>query len=143
MHIDESMIDLQHMESLCVGQGLRRAARAMTRRYDAALRPAGLTLGQFSILTMVTGAGPIALGTLAGKLGMDRTTMSRDLGPLQRRALVESVADPGDRRSRRFSTTAEGHRVLQTALPLWAKAQETSLSKVPDWPDVRKRLDAL
>lgn len=137
------MDDLRNMEAICVGQGLRRAARAVTRRYDAALRPAGLTLGQFSILAMVTGAGPVALGVLAARLGMDRTTMSRDLAPLQKRGLVESRIDPGDRRSRKLATTPEGRLTLDAASPLWAKAQAVSLKSVPDWPELRKRLDIL
>ena len=137
------MDDLHDMESLCVGQGLRRAARTITRRYDAALRPSGLTLGQFSILTMTAAAGPISIGALAARLGMDRTTMTRDLAPLQRRGLLESLADPKDRRSRKLGATAEGRRLLQEALPLWASAQTSSLERVPDWPELRKRLDEL
>lgn len=131
------------IERLCVGHGIRRAARRVTRRYDLALRASGLTLGQFSTLTMIMGRGPIGLGDLAGRLGMDRTTLTRDIKPLERRGLIMRTVDPDDGRARNLVISADGRRTLDEAMPLWSKAQAESLAAAPDWADVRQQLDKL
>ena len=103
----------------CLCLHLQRAARAAGRRFDAALRPLGLTNGQFSLLMSLNRPQPPTLGSVAGLLGMDRTTLSANLKPLERRGLVAMAADPADRRRHRLRLTAEGCRVLAAAVPVW------------------------
>lgn len=105
----------------CTCFRLRRAARLLSRHYNRALAPAGLNVNQFSILRRA-GEGPDPLGVLARKLGMDRTTLSRDLKPLVAAHRVELVAGD-DPRQRCVRLTAGGRRALQRALPLWRAAQ--------------------
>jgi len=106
----------------CVCFNLRRAVRTVTRHYDAALAPVGLTANQFSLLAVLSGTGPSGLGELASRLGVDRTTLTRNLKPLTRDGLVDT--QPGDdRRRRAIVLTAVGRVRLADALPLWRKAQ--------------------
>lgn len=107
----------------CACLHVQRAARALARRYDAALRPAGLTGGQFSILMSLNRREPPLLGAVAELLAMDRTTLTANLKPLQRRGLVEVVPDKRDRRARRLLLTHAGGTALSEALPAWRRAQ--------------------
>src|SRR5471030_1387193 len=84
----------------CLCLHVQRAARALARRFDEALRPLGLTNGQFSLLMSLNRPEPASMGPVASLLAMDRTTLTAALKPLQRRGLVEIAADPADRRSR-------------------------------------------
>ena len=94
----------------------------MSRRYDQRLAAAGLNLNQYSILRRL-GDQARTVGDLSGELGMDRTTLSRDLKPLLANAWVEGVAGV-DARQRPVRTTAAGRRVLAKAKPLWRQAQD-------------------
>jgi DNA-binding MarR family transcriptional regulator len=106
----------------CVCFNLRRTVRAVTRRYDATLAPVGLTANQFSLLAMLSGLGPIAPGVLADRLGTDRTTLTRNLGPLSRDGLID-IRPEEDRRRRTIHLTPAGRDRLAMALPLWRRAQ--------------------
>lgn len=108
-------------ERPCTCFRLRRAARLLSRHYDHALAPAGLNVNQFSILRRA-GEGAQPLGVLARKLGMDRTTLTRDLKPLLAQGRVALVAG-ADARQRCVRLAAPGRRALQRALPLWRAAQ--------------------
>ena len=103
----------------CLCLHAQRAARALARRFDAALRPAGLTNGQFSLLMALNRPQPPPMGPVAALLAIDRTTLTAALKPLVRRGLVVTVADLADRRSRLLSLTAAGAALLARALPLW------------------------
>ena len=103
----------------CLCLHLQRAARAVARRFDAAFRPLGLTSGQFSLLMSLNRPEPPGMGSVAALLAMDRTTLTANLKPLERRGLVEVMVDPADRRSRRLVLTAAGRALLATAMPLW------------------------
>ena len=103
----------------CLCLQTQRAARSLARRFDLALRPVGLTNGQFSLLMSLNRPQPASIGAVALTLAMDRTTVTAALKPLERRALVSQSADSTDRRSRLLALTAEGHAVLQKALPIW------------------------
>lgn len=108
-------------ERPCTCFRLRRAARLLSRHYDQALKPSGTNVNQFSILRRAE-AATLPLGVLAGRLGMDRTTLSRDLKPLLAAGSVELV--PGDDpRQRCVRLTDGGRRQLAAALPLWRAAQ--------------------
>src|ERR1700759_2946712 len=84
----------------CLCLHTQRAARALARRFDQALRPVGLTNGQFSLLMSLNRPVPPSMAPVAALLAMDRTTLTAALKPLQRRGLVEVAADPADRRGR-------------------------------------------
>jgi DNA-binding MarR family transcriptional regulator len=103
----------------CLCLHLQRAARAVARRFDEAFRPLGLTSGQFSLLMSLNRPQPPTIGNVAALLAMDRTTLTANLKPLQRRGLVEVAVDAGDRRSRRLVLTEAGWTLLATALPVW------------------------
>ena len=111
----------------CLCFNLRKAARVLTQTYDAALRPAGITAPQFTLLTALERQGPVSLSDLAAALGMDRTTLTRNLKPLQRDGLVVS-AEGDDRRVRLLTLTVAGRARLRDAGPLWLAVQ----SKVAD-----------
>src|SRR4051812_25350617 len=96
----------------CLCLHLQRAARKIGRRFDEALRPLGLTNGQFSLLMSLNRPAPPGMGAVADLLAMDRTTLTAALKPLERRGLVAVAPDPEDRRSRRMTLTAAGRRLL-------------------------------
>src|SRR3984957_6096890 len=92
----------------CLCLHVQRAARALARRFDVALRPVGLTNGQFSLMMSLNRPSPPGMGSVASLLAMDRTTLTAALKPLERRGLVEVIADPADRRSRLMKLTPAG-----------------------------------
>lgn len=102
----------------------RRTARAITQHYEQHLKPSGLTVTQFTLLAMLLLAGPRPLTRFAGQLGLERTTLTRNLRPLRARGLVtESAA--GDRRVRLLAITKRGKTAAREALPHWREAQES------------------
>src|SRR5436190_9076743 len=103
----------------CLCLHLQRATRTVARRFDEALRPLGLTSGQFSLLMSLNRPEPPIIGHVAGVLAMDRTTLTANLKPLARRGLVEIRVDKADRRSRRLVLTPAGRSLLAAALPVW------------------------
>lgn len=139
------MITARDIEKACILQALRRVARQLSRRYEDALKPVDLTAGQFSILAALLREKPAPLTGVAEGLGMDRTTLTRNLRPLERRGLVSSMPCPDDHRVRALSLTPKGRGVLEQALPLWQAAQAEAQRKLEDssWDDVRDRLDRL
>lgn len=108
----------------CLCLAAQRAARALARRFDAALRPAGLTNGQFSLLHALNRPDPPRLADLAPFLAMDRTTLTAALKVLEREGLAVSAPDPADRRNRRLRLTEAGHTRLRLAMPLWRAAHD-------------------
>ena len=103
----------------CLCLHVQRAARALARRFDEALRPLGLTNGQFSLMMSLNRPVPASMGAVASLLAMDRTTLTAALKPLQRRDLVEVTIDPADRRGRLLALTPAGREVLASAVPIW------------------------
>lgn len=108
-----------HVAQTCLCLHSQRAARALARLFDKALRPLGLSNGQFSLLMALNRPAPPTVGQLADFLAMDRTSLTAALKPLARRGLVEVIADTADRRSRKIAITAQGVALLQDALPIW------------------------
>ena len=129
----------------CLCLHVQRAARALARRFDDALRPLGLTNGQFSLLMSLNRPNPPGMSAVASLLAMDRTTLTAALKPLQRRGLLKVTPDPKDRRGRLLTLTAKGRKLLARAVPVWKSthlAVESQLSKGE--PDrLRKTLRAL
>ena len=105
----------------CLCLHLQRAARAVARRFDEALRPLGLTNGQFSLLMSLNRPEPPTIGRVASVLAMDRTTLTAALKPLARRGLVQISVDLVDRRTRHLVLTAAGRALLTEALPIWER----------------------
>lgn len=110
-----------HVRDTCLCLHAQRAARVLARRFDEALRPAGLTNGQFSLLMALNGPEPAPMGRIAALLGADRTTLTAALKPLVRDGLAETSIDPDDSRVRRVALTAAGHARLALALPIWTR----------------------
>jgi DNA-binding MarR family transcriptional regulator len=103
----------------CLCLHAQRAARALSRRFDEALRPAGITSGQFSLLNALNRPKPPPIGPVAQLLAMDRTTLTAALKPLERDGLVTIARDPDDRRSRLLGLTDKGRQALAAAVPIW------------------------
>jgi DNA-binding MarR family transcriptional regulator len=108
---------------LCNCLALRQVARHITQFYDQFLAPAGLCATQFSILARLDRLGPITISALAAELVMDRSTLDRNLQPLERKGLVAVVKGHTDRRSREIRLTDAGAERLRTAVEGWVKAQ--------------------
>ncbi len=107
----------------CVCDTMRRTARTLSRRYDAALAPCGLKATQFALLAQIANSGAMVLTHLADALAMDRTTLTRNLAPLERAGWV--VTGTGtDRRTRTIALTERGTTTLAAALPFWYTAQQ-------------------
>lgn len=112
-----------HVRDHCLCLHVRRAARALARRFDDALRPLGLTNGQFSLMMSLNRPHPPTMRDVANLLAMDRTTLTANLKPLERRGLVAVVADEKDKRSRRMSLTDDGRALLAKAVPVWTQTE--------------------
>jgi DNA-binding MarR family transcriptional regulator len=111
-------------ETPCSCASLRRTARLVSRGYDQALKPAGLRLTQYSILANVAAAEGLSVTALAERLAMDRTTLTRNLRPLERAGWVVRGAG-ADHRARTLGLTGEGREVLERARPLWQEAERS------------------
>jgi DNA-binding MarR family transcriptional regulator len=128
----------------CLCLHVQRAARAMARRYDEALKPVDLTNGQYSLMMALNREAPPTIGSVAALLAMDRTTLTAALKPLERRGLVIVAPDETDRRSRRLALTRAGRKLLERALPLWKRAQRANERLLAHSPDrLRAELRAL
>jgi DNA-binding MarR family transcriptional regulator len=110
------------MSCLCVAS--RQAARAVTTVYDRRLRPHGVRVTQFTILANLILRGPTALSALANALGLERTTLTRNLALLEDKGWIAIRSGDTDSRSRIISVTKEGRALVNTAFPDWRRAQE-------------------
>ena len=110
-------------DTRCTCGNMRAASRAVTRIYDEALRPSGLRISQYGVLSTVAAEWPVTVSKLAELMDLDRTTVARDLKPLERDGLLCLETCPDDGRVRHVRLTAEGRRRLKTARPLWRQAQ--------------------
>jgi DNA-binding MarR family transcriptional regulator len=111
-----------HVRDHCLCLHVQRAARALARRFDDALRPLGLTQGQFSLLMSLNRPEPPRIGDVSALLAMDRTTLTANLKPLERRGLLKVKVDKADKRGRRLVLTASGRALLAKAAPVWTQA---------------------
>ncbi|HXQ51389.1 MAG TPA: MarR family winged helix-turn-helix transcriptional regulator [Stellaceae bacterium] len=102
---------------------VRQAARHVTQLYDRFIAPYGLKTSQFSILARLGREGGMTINALAAALVMDRTTLGRNIRPLQRDGLVTMAVSPADRRSRVLRVTDKGARLVMKAAVGWAEAQ--------------------
>jgi DNA-binding MarR family transcriptional regulator len=102
---------------------VRSAARHVSQFYDQLLVPVGLRTTQFSILAKLKRHGPLTINALADQMVMDRTTLGRNILPLERDGLIEIQPVASDRRAKELHLTNAGEKRLQAALKAWAQAQ--------------------
>ena len=134
----------RHVMQTCAAMRSRTVARKITRLYDDALRPIGITLGQFTTLIGIRIAKPKSISGFAEKLGMERSTLTRNLKVLERMNLIK-IGPEQYRRAREMVVTEEGERVLAAAYPHWEDAQETLRSALgpDDWAAAYTTLNRL
>lgn len=120
-----------HVRDTCLCLAAQRAARRLARRFDAALKPLGLTNGQFSLMMSLNRPQKATMTSVCSLLAMDRTTLTAALKVLQKRRWVSSETDPQDRRGRLLSLTQEGHHVLAAALPIWTNCHAALDESLP------------
>ncbi|WP_017297734.1 MarR family winged helix-turn-helix transcriptional regulator [Nodosilinea nodulosa] len=120
--LNPSLAEVSQVPATCMGMHVRRASRIVTQVYDAALRPVGLGVNQFMLLSAIHLVGSAQITHLAQELFTDQTTLTRNLKLLEKRGLI--AINPGaDRRVKLVSLTAEGQSLLAQAFPLWEQAQ--------------------
>lgn len=129
----------------CLCLHVQRAARALARRFDEALRPHGLTNGQFSLLMSLNRPEPPPMSAVASLLAMDRTTLTAALKPLARRGLLKITVDDDDRRARLLRLTMQGRKALARAVSVWKSTHaEIEAQLDPGEPErLRKNLSDL
>lgn len=132
-----------HVRDTCLCLHAQRAARVLARRFDEALRPAGLTNGQFSMLMSMNRPGQVRMREVASLLGMDRTTLIAALKTLEKRGLVTTEPDPEDRRGRLLVLTEAGRERLAEALPIWTAEHGAVEAGLEDADHLRAGLIAL
>jgi DNA-binding MarR family transcriptional regulator len=120
----DPVLDPRDFAATCLCLAVRRAARAVARRYDQAFEGLGINNGQFTILMSLSAERDIGMSQVAQELGMDRTTLTAALKPMERDGLVTSSRDAGDRRSRLLAITAKGRALLKKAVPRWRRTQD-------------------
>jgi|SRR5579859_4272235 len=125
---DNIEVALEALQGKCACYNIRKAARIVTQLYDTILEPSGLLGAQFGLLATIAGAGASNISRLAEMLGMDRTTLTRNLRPLERQGFIEMDAGL-DRRTHIVRLTGQGRQALEAATPLWRRAQSIVLSR--------------
>jgi DNA-binding MarR family transcriptional regulator len=110
----------------CPGSRIRQASRLLSRVYNESLRPLGIQASQLSVLVAVAlfGEKGATIGELAKALVMDRTTLTRNVQPLERAGLLRVARAPNDARSRVMFLSLAGERMIESAFPLWELAQQ-------------------
>lgn len=122
-------LDPKAVLEVCLCHNIRRAARAMARRYDTALAGAGLTTGQFTILAAAAALSPLPIPVLREILALDRTSLNRTLKPLEQRGLIE-ISPGAGRRPGRIVLTDDGALAFREAGPLWRAAQAEAAQRL-------------
>jgi DNA-binding MarR family transcriptional regulator len=102
---------------------VRSAARHVTQLYDQFLAASGLRTTQFSILARLKRLGPLTINALAKDMVMDRTTLGRNILPLERDGLIRVETTASDRRAKELHLTKAGEKRLQMARKRWSAAQ--------------------
>jgi len=114
----------------CLCLASRRAARTLTRAYDRELRTFDIRATQFTVLVMLLLRGPTAIGDLADALGMERTTLTRNLALLESRGWIELRPGEDDARVRVVKVTRSGSRRVEEAFPAWRSAQAKAAARI-------------
>lgn len=129
----------------CACANLRRASRAVTQLYDAQLRPAGLTIAQFTLLQTISLAAPVTQSRLGQILVLDSTTLSRTLRLVERKRWIRRLRSGKDRRERQITLTPAGRALFKAAVPLWNRAQKLLLARLGRrrWKELLRELSAI
>ncbi len=127
--------------AMCTSFNLRKATRMVSQFYAEAMKASGLKGTQFSLLSVAVSAGPLPISRLAEEMAMDRTTLTRNLKPLEARGLIVVKAGE-DRRERVVVVTRAGEENLALALPMWRTAQTAMIDRLGDdlWSDLLRQL---
>jgi DNA-binding MarR family transcriptional regulator len=125
----------------CLCLHVQRAARALVRRYDEALRPVGLTSGQFSLLMSLNRPEPPNIAQVAALLAMDRTTLTANLKPLERRGFVQVRTGEPDKRRRILALTPSGRAALGASVSIWQQTHQALLGLLRETDPDRLRAD--
>jgi DNA-binding MarR family transcriptional regulator len=126
--VKKRFVTEQEAATTCACQKVRMAARAVTRAYDQALRPSGLRITQFTILVAASVSGGLPLHRLAEILGLERTTLTRNLATIEKEGLIRVARVDG--RTRKVLLSPAGAARLKQALPFWDQAQRTLRRKL-------------
>ena len=111
----------------CVCTAARRRSRELTRAFEKSMRGSGVRGPQFTLLATLVQTGPLPTTRLADFLGLERTTLTRNLGPLARHGYVR-IDEGEDRRIRKVAITPAGEEAARRAFPFWKKAQDAALA---------------
>ncbi len=130
MSHDKTITDEPDIQ-ICACANLRRTTRMVTQAYDRALRPAGLRATQFAMLAVLAKRGQVRQSKFADVLGMDGTTLTRNLQPLVKNNWIEIDRD-SDQRVRLISITRQGRRVVTKAVPMWQQVQARFVTGLGD-----------
>ncbi len=128
LNMDSASIDFAACRD-CACSAARRKSRELTRFYERMMRGSGLRAPQFSLLATLIQTGPIPATRLADFLGLERTTLTRNLRPLLRDGLVV-IEEGADRRVHEVAITAKGQEAARRAFPAWRKAQDAALARM-------------
>lgn len=143
---NESTVQAAREAADCVCFNVRKTARLISQSYDRALKPHGLNANQFSILALIGATlDPQSLTDTAKALGMERTTLTRNLSHLDKAGLTQVQTDGQDARTRRLALTNKGWTVLAASLPSWRSVQGRTLAAIgpENWPALRQHLGYL
>ena len=134
---------LAEIEATCACSNVRKAARAVTQLFDEVLQPTGLRSTQFTLLVAVALSGEAPVTQLAETLVMDRTTLARNLKPLEIQGLL-TIGEGTDRRRHLVRLTERSRQVLASALPLWEQAQHQVITRLGEkqWQALQDSLQA-
>lgn len=141
-HVEEA--DLLEIAQGCLCLQIRKTARLVSQLYDEYLQPSDLRLTQLSLLIAIALAQPVPLTRLADILVLDRTTLARNLKPLESQGLV--ITEPGeDKRVHLISMTDRGQQRMKQALPCWRQAQDAVKARMgqTQWETMRTGLRSL
>nr|WP_294524110.1 MarR family winged helix-turn-helix transcriptional regulator [uncultured Rhodopila sp.] len=127
----------------CLCLHVQRAARALARRYDEAFRPLGITSGQFSLLMSLNRPEPPGIGQVSALLAMDRTTLTANLKPLERRGLLDVLAGESDKRRRAVRLTPSGRALVAAATPIWVRTHAAIEARLGESSPDRLRGDLM
>lgn len=129
----------------CVAFNLRRASRIVTRRYEKALKPLGITSFQFTVMATLSSFDSLSQSALAESLGMDISTLNRNLRPLLTRGALRERSKKEDARVKLISITPNGRKIFKKAQPLWDQIQTETLDHISDtqWDKLKSSIRKL
>jgi DNA-binding MarR family transcriptional regulator len=129
--------------STCTCMHVRKASRSITQYYDSYLEKSGLTINQFTVLIAMALMNEATMTEAAGVLGMDRTTLSRNINPLIDDGLI-FLLEGRDKRTKRLTLSDKGRSALTRAIPLWEEAQEGFVRRMGlgNWKELLNKLSA-